>query len=68
MQINDKNEVILHNANLGNFRALQLIIEASRMDLIQKHKIKAIYLGEAEIRYIADWESIFMEYFYAIST
>jgi len=68
MQINDKNEVILYNTNLGNFRALQLIVEASRMDLIQKHKIKAIYLGEAEVRYIADWESVFIEYFHATST
>jgi hypothetical protein len=30
---------------------------------VQKYKIKAVLLRNAELRYIADWESIIREFF-----
>lgn len=54
---------VLDGKVIGDFKSLQKEIQDSRMDLVQKYKIKAVYAGNAQFRYIADWEMIIREYY-----
>lgn len=55
--------VVINGVVKGFFRTLQEEIVKERMDLVQKYKFKAIYIGNAKFRYIADWELIIKEYY-----
>lgn len=61
--IDQSDRVIIDDKIIGAFRDIQEEIQETRMDLVQKYKIKAIYKGDAKFRYIADWELIIKEYY-----
>ena len=61
--IDSRDRVIIGGVSYGNFSRLQRVIQKERPDLVQLHKIKAIYNGNAEFRFIADWELIIKTYY-----
>jgi len=63
IHITKTNKVIAGGKLKGNFKKLQKKIEKKNPELISKHKSKAVYLGDGEIRYIADWDAIMEEFF-----
>ena len=60
--IDPKDRVVIDGVSYGNFPRLQRVIQRERPDLVQLHKVKAVYIGNAEFRYIADWELIIKAY------
>ena len=59
-----KSRFVLINGKIkGLLQEIQNEIISKRMDLVQKYKFKAIYIGNAKFRYLADWELIIGEYY-----
>lgn len=63
MTITSTNKVILDGKYLGDFDALQQEIYKKNPEIVRKHRIKALYLGNNQVRFIADWELIIIEYY-----
>ncbi len=47
---------------VGSFEELKTRSGNERPDLVQKHKIKAIFIGGNKFRYIARWDLVIREY------
>lgn len=62
MTITKTRKVILDGKLLGDFDSLQKKIHKNNPEIVRKHRIKALYLGQNQLRFIADWEKIIREY------
>lgn len=63
IRITRNNYIIIDGKIVGKFQKIQEIIFKKSPQLVRKHALKAVHLGNGEIRFIADWQTI-LENFY----
>jgi hypothetical protein len=60
--IDDTGLLFIDGHLVGYFEELKTRSGNERPDLVQKHKIKAIFIGDNKFRYIARWDLVIREY------
>lgn len=63
IRITRNNFIIVNGRIVGKLTEVQQIIFKNNPDLVRKHRLRAIYLGNGRMRFIADWQSILENYF-----
>lgn len=62
MNITSTGKVIIDGKLIGDFKSIQENIYKKNPEIIRKHRVKALYLGQDKIRFIANWEQIINEF------